>query len=86
MPPAGGRGKGGHSLSQKRMAPFRSPKRKVFTLQVSDLNNSYACGMKYLLGVLSKRLDLLLSSLPLPHLNEILVESIIPANIPIGEN
>ena len=25
-----GNGKGGHSLSQKRMAPFRSPKRKVY--------------------------------------------------------
>ena len=27
------RGKGGHSLSQKRMAPFKSPKRKVFDWQ-----------------------------------------------------
>ena len=25
--------KGGHSLSQKRMAPFKSPKRKVFDWQ-----------------------------------------------------
>ena len=27
---AQGYGKGGHSLSQKRMAPFRSPKRKAW--------------------------------------------------------
>ena len=34
----------GHSLSQKRMAPFRSPKRKA-ALPVSGLNNCAACGM-----------------------------------------
>ena len=37
------RGKGGHSLSQKRMAPFKSPKRKVFTLQASSSKSCNAC-------------------------------------------
>lgn len=86
MPPAVSSGKGGYSLSQKRIAPFKFPKRKAWigSLKLERafcLRSESACQTFY-----TKRLDLLLSSLPLPHLNESLVESIIPANIPIEGN
>ena len=42
------RGKGGHSLSQKRMAPFKSPKRKVFTLQANSSKRCDACRLHLL--------------------------------------
>ena len=34
MPPAVGSGKGGYSLSQKRIAPFKSPKRKALIVSL----------------------------------------------------
>ena len=43
--PAGKRGKGGCSLSQKRTAPFKSPKRKVLTLRDWGLKRCTACGI-----------------------------------------
>ena len=58
MPPAGGKGKGGYSLSQKRISPFKSPKRKVFTLQASSSKSCNACRCCFLRAALP-RLELL---------------------------
>ena len=46
----GERGKGGYSLSQKRTAPFKSPKRKVLTLRDWGLKRCTACGIGSLRG------------------------------------
>ena len=54
----------GHSLSQKRMAPLE-PQEKGFALADWRLKSCAACGIRCLLGVVSKRLGLLLSSLSL---------------------
>ena len=54
----------GHSLSQKRMAPLE-PQEKGFALADWHLKSCAACGIRCLLGVVSKRLGLLLSSLSL---------------------
>ena len=48
MPPADGKGKGGYSLSRKRISPFKSPKRKVRIgsldlEEVHSLRNGSAC-------------------------------------------
>ena len=48
--PAGGRGKGGYSLLQKRIAPFKSPKGKVLTLRASSLKSCGACRIGCLRG------------------------------------
>ncbi len=48
--PQGERGKGGYSLSQKRIAPFKSPKRKVSTLRDWGLKRCTACGIGSLRG------------------------------------
>ncbi len=48
--PAEERGKGGCSLSQKRTAPFKSPKRKVSTLRDWGLKRCTACGIGSLRG------------------------------------
>ena len=61
----GERGKGGYSLSQKRTAPFKSPKRKVSTLQASSLKSCGACRIGCLPSGIAIRLGLLLSSLSL---------------------
>ena len=53
-----GAGKGGYSLSQKRISPFKSPKRKVFTLQASSSKSCNACRCYFLRAALP-RLELL---------------------------
>ena len=73
MPPADGKGKGGYSLSRKRISPFKSP-RERFRLAVSGLNNLYAFGMQLpargvaALGVAIRFDFLLLSAAALPIL------------------
>ena len=57
--------KGGYSLSRKRITPFKSPKRKVLTLQASSLKSCGACRIGCLPGGVAIRLGLLLSSLSL---------------------
>ena len=87
MPPAGGRITPPIFFPEKENGRCDRPKER-FALAVSDLNNSYACGMKCLPGVAAVSLNDLTffyPPLPLPHL-ESLVESIIPANIPIEGN
>ena len=62
--PRRGANQRGHSLSQKRMAPLE-PQEKGFALADWHLKSCAACGIRCLLGVVSKRLGLLLSSLSL---------------------
>ena len=65
--PRRGAGKGGYSLSEKRISPFKSPKRKVFTLQASSSKSCNACRLHFpargvaAFGV-ARRFDLLLLS------------------------
>ena len=54
----------GDTLFQKRVSPFQSPERN-FALADCSLKSCAACGIRCLLGVVSKRLGLLLSSLSL---------------------
>ena len=44
---AGERVKGGYSLSRKRITPFKSPKRKVLTLQASSSKSCDACRLHF---------------------------------------
>ena len=44
---AGERVKGGYSLSRKRITPFKSPKRKVLTLQASSSKRCDACRLHF---------------------------------------
>ena len=62
--PRRGANQRGHSLSQKRMAPLE-PQEKGFALADWHLKSCASCGIRCLLGVVSKRLGLLLSSLSL---------------------
>ena len=85
------RGKGGYSLSQKRTAPFKSPKRKVFTLQASSSKSCNACRLHCpdrgvaAFGVARRFGLLLLSAAALPILWECTVISVYRQSLQCGE-